>query len=318
MLLVNTSNGADPKRNRVLSPTAPSFIALDKHTGKLLWADNTPGGNLLDGQWSSPAFAVLDGVPQAIFGGGDGWVYSFRAAPSHTGKPELLWKFDANPKTAVWKEDGSGDRNGIVATPVVYDGRVYVGVGDEPDLGEGPGRLWCIDPSRRGDVSPQLATDRGGHPVPPQRVRAMDASAGEKAVPNPNSALVWQYAGFDQNGDGTLDFEETMHRTISMVAIKNSLLVVADIAGLVHCLDAKTGKVHWTYDLKSEIWGSPCLVDGKIYIGDQDGDVAVFELSAKPKLLATNAMQSPVYSTPIVADDVLYISTSTHLIAVGQ
>jgi outer membrane protein assembly factor BamB len=317
LLLVSTSNAADPKHNRVPAPKAPSFIALSKRTGKLLWADSSPAGNLLDGQWSSPAFAVLGGVPQAIFGGGDGWIYSFRAAPSVNGKPELLWKFDANPKTAVWKEDGSGDRNSIVATPVVYEGRVYVGVGDDPEFGEGPGRLWCIDPTRRGDVSPELAVDRSGKPVPPRRGRAIDPAAGQSVRPNANSAAVWQYAGFDLNGDGKLDFEETMHRTLSTAAIRNDLLVIADLAGLVHCLDAKTGKVYWTYDLKSQIWGSPCLVDGKIYLGDQDGDVAVFALSTKPKLLATNAVQSAVYSAPVVADDVLYVSTSTHLIAVG-
>ena len=310
-------------QKRVPSPKAPSFIALDKRTGKLIWADNSPGGNILDGQWSSPAAAVLGGVPQAIFAGGDGWVYSFRAAPGVGGKPELLWKFDANPKKSVWKTDGSGDRNNIVATPVMYDGRVYIATGAEPDYGEGPGCLWCIDPTKRGDVSPELVVDKQGKPISDavrasRRICAIDESAGETLRPNPNSAAVWRYAGFDANGDGKLDFEETMHRSISMAVIKDGLLVIADLSGLVHCLDAKTGKVHWTHDLMSQVWGSPCVADGKIYIGDQDGDVAVFELSSKPKLLAKNAMGDAVYSTPVVADDVLYISTITHLIAVGQ
>jgi hypothetical protein len=109
LLLVNTSNGTDEPHKRVVAPEAPSFIAFNKHTGKLVWADNSPGGNILDGQWSSPAAAVLGGVPQAIFGGGDGWVYSFRTEPSADGKPTLLWKFDANPKTSGWKSDGSGE-----------------------------------------------------------------------------------------------------------------------------------------------------------------------------------------------------------------
>ena len=153
-----------------------------------------------------------------------------------------------------------------IATPVVCGGRVYVATGADPDYGEGPGCLWCIDPTPRGDVSPEMVVDRSGKPVPPRRERAIDRSAGETVRPNPNSAAVWRYAGFDANGDGKLDFEETMHRTLSMAAIKNGLLVIADIAGLVHCLDAKTGKVHWTYDLKSQIWGSPCLVEDKIYL----------------------------------------------------
>ena len=316
LLLVNTANGVDESQKRLLAPQAPSFIALEKHSGKLVWADNSPNGNILDGQWSSPAAAVLGGVPQAIFAGGDGWIYSFLATPSANGKPTLLWKFDCNAKTSVWKNEGSGDRNNVIATPVVYGGRVYVATGGDPEYGEGPGCLWSIDPTRRGDVSPEIVVDRSGKPVPPRRVRAIDRSAGETARPNPNSAAVWRYAGFDANGDGKLDFDETMHRTLSMVTISSGLLVIPDIAGLLHCLDVKTGKLHWTYDMKSQVWGSACLVEDKIYVGDQDGDVLVFELSTKPKLLATNAMQGAVFSTPVVADDVLYLSTATHLIAV--
>jgi outer membrane protein assembly factor BamB len=323
LLLVNTSNGADGQHKSVPAPKAPSFIALNKLTGKLVWADNSPGGNILDGQWSSPAVAVLGGVPQAIFPGGDGWIYSFRATAGAGGKPELLWKFDINSKTSRWKTDGSGDRNNIIATPVVHDGRIYIAAGAEPDYGEGRGGLWCIDPTKRGDVSPELVVDKQGKPISDalraaRRICAIDPSAGEKVQPNPNSAAVWHYTGVDANGNGKLDFEETMHRSISTAVIKDGLLVIGDLQGLVHCLDAKTGKVHWTQDLMSQIWGSPCVADGKIYIGDQDGDVVVFELSPKLNQLAKNAMGGAVYSTPVVADNVLYISTATHLIAVGN
>ena len=41
---------------------------------------------------------IIGGVPQVIFGGGDGWLYSFKADEGKDGKPELLWKFDINPK----------------------------------------------------------------------------------------------------------------------------------------------------------------------------------------------------------------------------
>ena len=317
LLLVCTCNGRDDMADEIPAPEAPSFIALDKRTGKLIWADNSPGRNILHGQWSSPAFAVLGGQPQALFAGGDGWLYSFLAKPAEGGKPKLLWKFDCNPKAAKWEAGGQGERNNIIATPVVYDGLVYIATGQDPEYGEGPGHLWCIDPTKRGDVSPELVVDREGKPVPPRRVQAVDKQAGELLKPNPRSAAVWHYAENDANGDGQLDFEETMHRTLGIVAVKDNLLVIADLAGLVHCLDAKTGKVHWTHDMLASVWGSPLMVEGKIYIGDEDGDLVVFQLSPKLKLLATNDMGGSVYSTPVVADGVLYISTRDHLIAIG-
>ncbi len=205
---------------------------------------------------------------------------------------------------------------------MVCDGRVYIAVGAEPDYGEGPGCLWCIDPTKRGDVSPELVVDKQGKPISDavrasRRIRAIDESAGETLRPNPNSAAVWRYTGFDANGNGKLDFEETMHRSISMAVIKDGLLVIADLSGRGPLPGREDRQAHWTHDLMSAVWGSPCVADGKIYIGDQDGDVAVFELSSKPKLLAKNAMGDKVYSTPVVADNVLYIATTTHLIAIG-
>jgi outer membrane protein assembly factor BamB len=317
LLLVNTSNGVDESHENIPAPDAPSFIALDKHTGKLVWADNAPGRNILHGQWSSPAFAVLGGVPQAIFPGGDGWVYSFLATPPVDGKPKLLWKFDCNRKAAVWQDGGRGDRSEIIATPVIYQQRVYIATGQDPEYGEGPGCLWCIDPSKQGDVSAEIVLDREGKAVPPRRAEALDPAAGETVHPNPNSAAVWCYTGAAAKAGGKRDFKQTMHRTLGMVAIKDDLLVIGDIAGLVHCLDAKTGNVHWTYDMLSAMWGSPLLVDGKIYIGDEDGDVRVFALAPQFKLLAENNMGNAVYTTPVSADNVLYISTRNRLFAIG-
>jgi uncharacterized protein YjiK/outer membrane protein assembly factor BamB len=318
LLLVCTSNGVDDSHTKVAAPQAPSFLAFDKHTGKLVWADNSPGENILHGQWGSPAHAVLGGVPQAIFPGGDGWLYSFLAQPTADGKPKLLWKFDCNPKQTIWKPNGRGDRNELIATPVIWEGRVYIATGQDPEYGEGAGCLWCIDPTKRGDVSAEIVVDRQGRPVPPRRVRPVEPENGETVRPNPNSAALWHYHAHDANGDGKLDFNETMHRALGMPAIKDGLLVIADLAGLLHCLDARTGKVHWTHDMLAAMWGSPLLVDGKIYMGDEDGDVAVLELSPQKRLLAENNMGASVYSTPVVARNVLYIATRTHLLAIGQ
>ncbi|HUG70881.1 MAG TPA: PQQ-binding-like beta-propeller repeat protein [Pirellulaceae bacterium] len=320
ILFVNTSNGLDETHINLPQPNAPSFIAMDKTTGEVYWTDKSPGMNILHGQWSSPTVAHLGGVDQVIFAAGDGWTYSFKADKGTDGKPELLWKFDANPKTSKWILGGRGTRNNIIATPVVYDGLVYVAVGQDPEHGESEGHVWCIDPTKRGDVSSQLAMKVEGDkrvPIEHRRLQAVIEEDGEIAVDNKNSAVVWHYSQYDQNGDGEFDFEEEMHRTIGTVAIQDDLLYIADFSGLFHCLDAKTGKVHWTYDMLAAAWGSPLIVDGHVYIGDEDGDVCIFKLSAEPhEPLAEINMGNSVYSTPIVANDVLYIANKTHIFAI--
>ncbi len=318
LLLVGTSNGVAGDEETIPAPEAPSFIALDKTTGNLIWADASPGQNILHGQWGSPACAVLGGVPQAIFPGGDGWLYSFLAERTDDKKARLLWKFDCNPKDTVWEGGGQGDRNSIIATPMISGGLVYITTGEDPESGEGQGDLWCIDPTRRGDVSSHLVVDAQGKPVAPRRYAAWDEAAGEKIVPNENSAAVWHYRGEDVDDDGKFSFEETMHRGLGSAAVRDGLLVIGDFSGLVHCLDAKTGSVYWTHDMLATMWGGPLLADGKIYIGDEDGDVVVFKLAKELEIMNELNVGNSVYSSPVAVGNTLYISTRSHLFAIAE
>ena len=257
------------------------------------------------------------GAVGIICGGGDGWLYAFDAR-GENGRAKKLWEFDCNPKESKYTLGGRADRNHIIGTPVVHEGLVYIAVGEDPEHGEGVGHLWCIDPTKRGDVSSEIAVSLKdpNTPLPRRREQAVIKEQGEVARPNPNSAAVWHYPGFDADGNGKLDFEETMHRTCGTVAIHEGLLFVADFSGLFHCLDVKTGKPHWTHDMLAASWGSPLIVDGKVYIGDEDGDITVFKLAPDMEILAEINMGNSVYSTPIVAGDTLYIANKSHLFAI--
>ncbi len=267
LVFAHTSNGVDEGHLNLPSPDAPSFIALNKHTGELVWENSLPGKNILHGQWSSPSYGAIAGKEQVIFAGGDGWVYSFEPK---TG--DLLWKFDCNPKDSVWMLGGRGTRNNIIATPVIHDNHVFICVGQDPEHGEGVGHFYCIDGSKRGDIT--------------------------------ESGKVWHYGGDD------------FKRSISTCAIKDGLLYAADLSGFLNCLDPKTGKLHWKHDTFSAIWGSPYVVDGKVLLGTEDGEVWVFEHSKTKKQLAKNDMANSVYTTPVAANGVLYINNRNTLYAI--
>jgi outer membrane protein assembly factor BamB len=327
LLFVTTSNGLDESHINLPAPEAPSFICMNKNTGEVLWRDASPGLNILHGQWSSPAVGVFDGVPQVIFPGGDGILYSFRADEGTGGKAELLWKFDCNPKKTIWRLGGEGTRNNIIATPVIYEELVYIAVGQDPEHGEGEGHLWCIDPTGRGDISPTLAhriEDKKRVPIAHRRIQAVSEEDNETEDDNPNSGVVWHYSMFDADGDGDIAFEEEMHRSIGTCAIKDDVLYIADFSGLLHCLDAKGTPdrkpiVHFTYDMLAQSWGSPLIADGYVYIGDEDGDVAIFEFGADNKEPIDEInMGSSVYSTPVAANQTIFISTKDKLFSIGE
>jgi outer membrane protein assembly factor BamB len=106
-------------------------------------------------------------------------------------------------------------------------------------------------------------------------------------------------------------------RTISTVAIDNGLLFIADLAGFLHCLDVNTGKPYWTHDLLSKVWGSPMAINGKVYLGDEDGDVVVMQAAREKKLIFQANMGSNVYSTVVPADGTLFVTNRNQLFALA-
>ena len=313
VLFVSTSNGVDEAHKLVARPNAPSFLAMNKKTGDVIWSDKSPGSNIMHGQWSSPVCGSLGGVDQVVFGGGDGWLYGFDIK-GDGGKSKLLWKFDCNPKESKYMLERA-TRNPIIGTPVIYDGLVYVGVGEDPEHGEGAGHVWCVDPTKHGDVSPSLVFNKKDPktPIPYKRLQACEPDKGDFERDNENSAMVWHYAGANPK-----KFEETMHRTLSSVTIKDNLLFLSDESGLIHCLDAKTGKPHWTHDMLASSWSTPLIAGEHVYIGNQDGAVFVFKVSPEKELVSENNMDVAVYNTPVVANGVLFIGTFNALFAIAE
>jgi outer membrane protein assembly factor BamB len=320
-LFVITSNGVDEGHLNIPAPRAPSFLALDKTTGKVKWSSNLPSINLVEarktnpnvgikqlvdkglvlmhGQWSNPVYAEVGGKAQIIFPGGDGWIRSFNPA---TG--ELLWKFDCNPKDAVYKLGSEGTRNDFVSTPVVWQNKLYIGTGQDPEHDKGPGHLWCIDITKEPknadkDLSPasKPGAKKGD---PPQTI------FDPKDPTNKDSGLVWHYGG-PAGPDEQRNYK--FGRTMSTCAVHDGLAYTSEYDGYVYCFDATTGEKYWEHDMNSDTWSSPYWVDGKVYIGNEEGKMLIFEHGKKKKLLATIDMKGMVRAAPIVANGVFYVTT---------
>ena len=269
VVVATTGQGVDEGHINIPSPLGPSFVALNKHTGELVWESAHPMENILHGTWSNPAAGVAGGREQIVIPGGEGVVYSF--APD-TG--ELIWTFDANPKESVWELGGKGSRNNIISTPVFHHDVVYIGVGQDPEHGEGPGHFYKIDASGTGDIT--------------------------------ETGTIWHVGG------------EDFQRTMSTAAVHDGLVYIADLSGHVYCFDEETGELQWMHHTYAAIWGSTFVVDGKIYIGDEDGEVAILATGREENLINEVFMEGAVYTTPFAKDGVLYVATRSELYAIEE
>ena len=303
-LYVVTHNGIGEDHVKVPAPDAASLVCVEKASGKVLWKDNSPGKDILQYQISSPLVVEIGGAVQVIVGQGDGWLRAFEAA---TGK--LIWKCDLNAKAAEWDLGGTGNRNYVVATPIYYDGRVFVATGQEVSSGPGPAALYCIDPTKGGDVSRELEV------------------APMKGKPNPNSAVVWYTpeqvpadAPRIEVGKKKRDLLRSRDyyfgRSIAGCVAHDGLVYAADVSGFVYCFDAKTGKLYWADDTKCTVVGQLLCADGKVLVATDWFDLFVFAHGKEHKRLARIEANELFHAGPVFANGTLYLTSENTLYAV--
>jgi outer membrane protein assembly factor BamB len=158
-IFVATSNGVDWSHTNIPSPLSPSWVALDKNSGELIGEDGSgASAGALHAAWSSLTYGKIKGEEILIWGGTDGYCYGYL---NNTQKDEdgydlfqPKWKVDCNELS--YRKDKEGKKipyatppgpSELIGTPVLYEDKVYCAIGQDPEHGDGVGRLSCIDAS---------------------------------------------------------------------------------------------------------------------------------------------------------------------------
>jgi outer membrane protein assembly factor BamB len=240
--------------------------------------------------------------------------------------PALIAVHKATGKLA-WQDNSVGDRilHGQWASPTV--GRI--GGVDQVILGQGDGlirgyealtgtKLWEFDTNPKDSVWPKTRNEvistavvydglvyiaNGQDPEHGEGVGHLYAIDATKRGDITETGRVWHF--------------DKIRRSISTAAVHDGIVYYPDFSGFLHALDAKTGQELWTHDLFAAIWGSPLVAEGRVYLGDEDGDVAILQAGRTKKVLGEMGMGSSVYSTPVPAGGVLYISNRNQLYALA-
>ncbi len=156
---------------------------------------------------------------------------------------------------------------------------------------------------------------------------------GFSNVPRPvfGHGLVYLATGFQQpsllavRADGTGDVTKThiawtLQRgapyTPSPLLVGDELYVINDL-GILSCLDAKTGAVHWVQRIGGNHSASPTFADGRIYFLDEDGVATVIAPGKMFRKLATNTLDGAMLASMAVSNRSIFIRTHTHLYRLG-
>lgn len=297
-LYVNTSNGVDDSHRKIDAPDAPSLIVLDKTSGRLVATDGELiGPRIFHSTWSSPALGEVHGRTLIFFGGGDGVVYAFEP---FAGDPY-------GPSAEGWRTTGIGSLQTA---------------GNVAKLK----KVWQFDCD---PAAPKEMVHRynGNRRESPSNIKSMPVFHKNRVYVTVGGDLWWgkrqawiKCIDATRTGDitktGELWSYPLERHSMCTPAIHDGLVFVGDSGRKIHCLDAETGKPYWTHAAEGEVWASPLLADGKVYVATRQGEFLVFRASKEKQLLAEIEMNGPISGSPVAANGVLYITTMTHLYAV--
>lgn len=179
-------------------------------------------------------------------------------------------------------------------------------------------KLWEFDTNPKDSVWPRTRNELISTPV----IYADRVYIANGQDPEHGEGLGHFYAlDATKRGDitetGRLFHYDKIRRSISTAAVADGLVYIADFSGFLHCLDANTGQPYWVHDMFAAVWGSPLLADGKVYLGDEDGDVTVLQHGKEKKVLTEMNMGSAVYATPGPAHGTLFLNNRNQLFALA-
>jgi outer membrane protein assembly factor BamB len=326
-------------------------MAIDRATGKTVWQRTattaTPheGYHRIYGSFASNAPATDGQRVYAFFGSRGLYVYDLN------GKP--LWQKDFGLKMAMRLAFGEG--SGVV----VHNGRVYLQFDHQQEgfvlaLDAATGKeLWRAPRMENSSWSTPLVAEHGG-----KHQLVVTADTKVKSYDTETGKVLWEVAGLGTNPiPQPVQFRDTVlvmsgYRNPRLMSVRlgrsgdltatdaivwettrgtsytaspslhdGRLYVIAD-NGMLNVFNASTGEPAYVqqrlpkpYNFKA----SPLVVNDRVYLATEEGDVVVVKAGDTYEVLATNTLTDQSFiASPIAIDNTLYLRSRTHLFSIAQ
>ena len=100
--------------------------------------------------------------------------------------------------------------------------------------------------------------------------------------------------------------------TPSPVLVGDELYFVSD-TGIASCVDAKTGKVHWSERITGTYSASPVLANGRVLFLNEAGVATWIKPGKSFEVLGKNEVPGRTLATPAFSGGAMYLRTDEHL-----
>ena len=83
------------------------------------------------------------------------------------------------------------------------------------------------------------------------------------------------------------------------------------------CVDARTGKVHWSERLGGDFSASPVFAAGRVYFQNEEGVGSVVKAGQTFELLAKNDLGERTLASPAISEGAIFLRSKSHLWRIG-
>lgn len=271
----------------VLSVGGLLFVALVAIVGVVLLRDSDDGSAQSDGGMGKSD----DGSGEP--GGGMGQPEDESSSPEgmRAGMPGCAAGED--PPCVAWESRGTGAINAQL-----------IRVGELGVFGDQGGMVNAIDMST-GELVWSYETGQGVFNAAASdgdRVFVGDRSGFLYALDAKTGELQWQFdVRVDGRGDGVIEVTP---------AVDDGRVYAGASNGLIFAVDAASGELAWTLDAGAEVYSSPLVVDGTVYIGSNDPTALLYAIDATTGVVQWTAGASVYYSSPAADAERVYVGTN--------
>jgi outer membrane protein assembly factor BamB len=325
-------------------------IAMDRHTGKILWErvarEEAPheASHQDNGTWASSS-AVTDGEHViANFESRGLYAFDMQGAP--------VWQKDLGDKT-MRNEFGEGSTPALHGNHLVlvwdHQGQSFI-VGMDKRTGK---ELWRTNRDEIDTWATPLIVEHAGRAqvIAPgmNKVRSYDLESGQEIwhtagvtmnpIPSPvaGGGMVFVTSGFRGNSlkairlegaNGDLTSTDHVRWTLdrdtpyvpSPLLYDSVLYILKTNNGLLSAFDAPTGKP--LYQLQRlekapNVFSSPVGAGGRVYIAGREGTTVVIKHGPQFEVLAENVLDDGFDASPALVDDTIYLRGAKFLYAIA-
>ncbi len=125
----------------------------------------------------------------------------------------------------------------------------------------------------------------------------------------------------EEIGSSTGELVYDITKSVPLVpcfVVKDDLVYLWTDGGVVTCLEAPTGKVHWRERLGGDFYSSPLWIEGRLYGISKRGEVIVLAASREFEELGRVDLDEKTFATPAIANGVMYLRTQSRLYSLGK